>query len=82
VGGRAAARAIREDNAGGRRELWDNEGFRSGQQGQRMGRWDDMGGLFFMIKKKIIIKELSTDGLLRIPYPLATACREGLTTLS
>jgi len=31
---------------------------------------------------KIIIKELSTDGVLHIPYPLATACREGLTTLS
>ena len=80
--GRATARAIREGNADGRRERWDNEGYRGGRLGQRMGRWDDMGGLFFMIKKKTIIKELSTDGLLHIPYPLATACREGLTTLS
>jgi hypothetical protein len=63
---------------------WD-EGYRSGQPGQRMGRGDDRdkegAGIGFLVIK-LIIKELSTDGLLHIPYPLATACREGLTTSS
>jgi hypothetical protein len=86
----AGSGAARVDGVGwavGRRRRCDGDGTRGRRLEEQATRTEngttvvkeESGLAFCMIK--LIIKELSIDGLLYILYPLATACRERLTIL-